>query len=89
MSDKSLLFRIIRTLVRYREWMMSIVSLECRYIIERIRSIAFQVGSFLGDDSQYNREKQAEYLVDVVVGGGAEQISDAITNTVCTVETNL
>ncbi len=61
---------------------MSIVSLECTYIIERIRSIAFQVGSFLGDDSQYNREKQAKYMVDVVVGGGANEISDAISDTI-------
>ena len=61
---------------------MSNVSLECSYIIERIRSIAFQVGAFLGDDSQYNREKQANQIVDVVAGGGAGDISDAIFDTV-------
>jgi len=61
---------------------MSNVSLECSYIIERIRSIAFQVGAFLGDDSQYNREHQASQLVDVVAGGGAKEISDAIFDTV-------
>jgi hypothetical protein len=57
---------------------MSIVSLECGYIIERIRSIAFQVGAFLGDDCQYSREKQAQQMVDVVVGGGAKEIGDDI-----------
>ena len=41
---------------------MSVVSLECTYIIERIRSIAFQVGAFLGDDCRYNRDKQARYM---------------------------
>ena len=61
---------------------MSIVSLECTYIIERIRSIAFQVGAFIGDDSQYNREKKAEYITEVVTGGGASHISDAISGTI-------
>lgn len=61
---------------------MSIVSLECTYIIERIRSIAFQVGAFLGDDCQYNRDKQARYMTEVVIGGGVGDIAEIISNTI-------
>ena len=61
---------------------MSVVSLECIYIIERIRSIAFQVGAFLGDDCQYNRNKQARYIKEVLIGGGVIDIAEPISNTI-------
>ena len=50
------------------------------YRTDQIDSISG--GIFLGDDSQYNREKQAKYMVDVVIGGGANEISDAISDTI-------
>lgn len=61
---------------------MSLVSLECNYIVERVRSIAFQVGAFLGDDSAYNREKQAQQVVDILSQTGLQDISEPILQSI-------
>lgn len=61
---------------------MSLVSLECQYIVERIRSIAFQVGAFLGNDCQYNREKQARQIVDIVGSSGLSNITTQISDVI-------
>lgn len=61
---------------------MSLVSLECRYIIERIRSIAFQVGAFLGDDSQYNREQQAKKITDILDASNLDRLIPPLVQTI-------
>ena len=61
---------------------MSLVSLECQYIVERIRSIAFQVGAFLGNDCQYHREKQARQIVHIVGSSGRPDMTDKISDAI-------
>ncbi len=61
---------------------MSLVSLECNYIVERVRSIAFQVGAFLGDDSAYNREKQAQQVVDILSHTGLQELTEPILSSI-------
>ena len=83
MSEESLLFRIISIHLLKHKGVNDEYCILRMYIYYRTDQIdCISGGSFLGDDSQYNREKQAEYMVDVVVGGGANEISDAISDTI-------
>ena len=60
---------------------MSLIALESHYLIERIKSIAFQVGHYVGDDSAYNRQKQAEQIVAVLDGSGLSECSILVQDT--------
>ena len=68
---------------------MSSVTIESRFLVEKLRGLAFQVGAFIGGNSEYHKAKQAKYFQDILALSGQEKWHAIITQSILNMDNEL